>query len=55
MTDALRAMRGELGFPTKRETSVKGETRRWERIKKVQTIARWAWPLLGVSSVGAMY
>lgn len=55
MTDALQATRGKRSFPAKRETSVKGETRGWERIKKVQTIACWTWPLLGVSSVGTMY
>lgn len=55
MTDALRTMRGKRGFPAKRETSVKGEKRGWETIKKVQTIARWTWLLLGVSSVGTTY
>ena len=55
MTDALRTMRGKRGVPAKRETSVKGEKRGWETIKKVQTIACWTWLLLGVSSVGTMY
>ena len=54
MTDALRAMHGERSFLAKRKTRVKGETRGWERIKKVQTIARWTWPILGVSSVGTI-